>query len=102
MVPEGSEARAPLTEGNCEAGAPPPDAAGADDAADPPPTAGNGELPPDCGAPAPDTGGNAPCAHTEPTGTASTVSTTGTSSRRTITIMSLERGLFCDSGRLRP
>jgi hypothetical protein len=106
MLANGSDARAPLaggngelefpTDGNDDAGAEPADADGEEadgaDAADPP-TDGNGELPLGCGRvwAAPDTGGNAPCAHADPTGAASTVSTIGTRSPREITIISLSR-----------
>jgi hypothetical protein len=111
MLADGSDARAPLTEGNCElelptagkddVGAAPADADGADaDGADAgvPLTEGNGELPLGCACAAPDTGGNAPCAHAHPTGAASAVSTMGTRSTREITIISLCRGLVLRPG----
>src|SRR4051794_1460354 len=75
MVPDGREARAPLTEGNCEAGAAVPDQA--------PLPAEKGEPP--LGWAAPETGGNGLCAHAAPTGAASTVRTIGTRSPRAIT-----------------
>ena len=98
---DGSDARVPLTDGNCE---PEPLTAGNDDGweaplddggavADAGPggpfTAGNGELLLGCAPP--DTGGNGLCAHAAPIGAASAVSTTGTRSPRTIKIISLCR-----------
>jgi hypothetical protein len=110
MLPDGSDARVPLTEGNCapelltagndeDCELPPEDgdtACGA--AADDPLTDGNGEAP--LGWALPATGGKAPCAHADPTGAASTVRTTGTKSPRTITFISFQGDVLRPATRL--